>query len=68
MDPGEQRGPMKHRAIREMAVVALVALLWGTIVLCLVVLDRNDHAWMALLVYACVYVAIAAVQRRSAKK
>lgn len=56
---------MQQRSWREGLAVALVVVLCGLIVLCLVVLDKAKHAWMALLVYACLYVAIALVERRS---
>ncbi len=47
--------------------VAVIVVLCTAIIASLVVLDRNDHTWMALLVYACLYVAIAVVERRSGR-
>jgi Ca2+/Na+ antiporter len=58
---------MKIPPLRESVSVAIVVVLCTAIVVSLVVLDKNQHTWMALLVYACVYVAIALVERRSGK-
>jgi|GEM_PF-6752345 len=59
---------MKTRSKREFAAVAIITLLWGAIIACLVVLDKGNYGWMALIVYACVYVAIAKVESRSRKQ
>ena len=53
--------------VKEGVVVAIIFVLCTAIIVSLVVLDKNGHAWMALLVYACVYVAIALAERRSGK-
>jgi len=58
---------MKLRSKSEIAAIALIVLLWGLIVAALVVLDRGHYSWMALLVYACLYVAIAMVENRFGK-
>lgn len=58
---------MKIPPFKEGVSVAAVVVLCTAIIVSLVVLDRNDHTWMALLVYACVYVAIALVERRSGR-
>ena len=58
---------MKIPPFKEGVSVAAVVVLCTAIIASLVVLDRNDHTWMALLVYACVYVAIALVERRSGR-
>ncbi len=50
---------------KDHAVVAMIFLFCAVVIVCLVELDRNHHAWMALLVYAGVYAAIAIVERRS---
>ena len=59
---------MKLPPVREGVVVAAIVVLCTAIVVSLVVLDRGHHTWMALLVYACLYVAIAMVERRSGKR
>jgi len=58
---------MKIGSPRKAAVTVLILLLWATIILSLVVLDHNHYGWMALLVYGCVYVAMAAVKRHAGK-
>lgn len=59
---------LKPRSLQEAVAVAAIVLLWGVIVACLVVLDRKNYGWMALLVYVALYVAIARVESRSRKK
>jgi len=56
---------MKMPSVREGVVVAIIVLLWGAVVASLVVLDKSNHTWLALLVYASVYVAIAFVEKRN---
>ena len=63
-----QGGAVKLPPFKEGTSVALVVVLCTAIIVSLVVLDKNNHTWMALLVYACVYVAIALVERRSGKQ
>ena len=58
---------MKPGSSRKAVVATIVLLLWSTVILSLVVLDHYHHAWMALLLYGCVYVAVAAVKRRAPK-
>jgi len=58
---------VKIPPMKESASVAIIVVLCTAIIVSLVVLDKNKHTWMALLVYACVYVAIALVERRSGK-
>jgi len=58
---------MKRPPAKDGVVVAATVVLCAAIVVSLVVLDRNEHTWMALLVYACVYVAIAIVEHRSGR-
>jgi uncharacterized protein (DUF983 family) len=53
--------------MKESVAVAVIVVLCTMIIISLVVLDRNDHTWMALLVYICVYLAIALAERRSGK-
>ena len=58
---------MKIPPVKEGVSVAAIVVLCTAIIASLVVLDRDNHTWLALLVYACVYVAIALVERRSGK-
>ena len=64
-DPGPVSKP---RSIREALAVAAVVVLWAVIVACLVVLDRKNYGWMALLVYVALYFAIAKVESRKRKR
>jgi len=59
---------MKRPPMKEGVSVAVVVALCAAIIVSLVVLDKNNHTWMALLVYACVYVAIALVEHRSGRQ
>lgn len=58
---------MKARP-KDGVLVALIVVLCASIVVSLVVLDRYDQTWMALVVYACLYVAIALAERRSRRQ
>jgi hypothetical protein len=59
---------MKRPPVKDGVSVAVVVVLCTAIIVSLVVLDKKDHTWMALLVYACVYVAIALVEHRSGRQ
>jgi len=59
---------MKRPPMKEGVSVAVVVALCTAIIVSLVVLDKNHQTWMALLVYACVYVAIAMVEHRSGRQ
>ncbi len=58
---------MKRPPTKDGVVVAATVVLCTAIIASLVVLDKKEHTWMALLVYACVYVAIAIVEKRSGR-
>jgi len=59
---------LKPRSAKEALAVAAIVALWAIIVACLVVLDRQNYGWMAMLVYVALYFALARVESRSRKK